>query len=144
MKTSFRIYLKVTLFVLLAVAVVLGAVGAWLYHDHKSKSWATVHYLTPDGESIERVRLGEEHTLLVPEEIEGVKIGVMLREVREGGKISVRTAPEYDAAAICARLGGGGHLNSAGCQMEGTTVPEAIEKVKQTLDGMIEEGELIL
>ena len=71
MKTSFRIYLKVTLFVLLAVAVVLGAVGAWLYHDHKSKSWATVHYLTPDGESIERVRLGEEHTLLVPEEIEG-------------------------------------------------------------------------
>ena len=71
MKTSFRIYLKVTLFVLLAVAVVLGAVGAWLYHDHKSKSWATVHYLTPDGENIERVRLGEEHTLLVPEEIEG-------------------------------------------------------------------------
>ncbi|MBQ3356060.1 MAG: DHH family phosphoesterase [Oscillospiraceae bacterium] len=52
-------------------------------------------------------------------EIEGVKIGVMLRETREGGKISVRTAPEYDAAAICAVLGGGGHRAAAGATVPG-------------------------
>lgn len=52
-------------------------------------------------------------------EIEGVRIGVMLREVSEGGKISVRTAPEYDASAICAVLGGGGHRAAAGATVSG-------------------------
>ena len=40
-------------------------------------------------------------------EIAGVEIGVMLREGPDGGKISLRCSPKYDAAAICARLGGG-------------------------------------
>lgn len=61
-------------------------------------------------------------------EIEGVKIGVMLREVKEGGKISVRTAPDCDAAAICAVLGGGGHRAAAGA-----TVPGGIEDAKAAI-----------
>lgn len=61
-------------------------------------------------------------------EIEGVRIGVMLREVKEGGKISVRTAPEYDAAAICAVLGGGGHRAAAGA-----TVPGSLEDAKAAI-----------
>ncbi len=61
-------------------------------------------------------------------EIEGVRIGVMLREVKEGGKISVRTAPEYDAAAICAVLGGGGHRAAAGA-----TVPGGLEEAKAAI-----------
>ena len=60
--------------------------------------------------------------------IEGVKIGVMLREVKEGGKISVRTAPDYDAAAICAVLGGGGHRAAAGA-----TVPGGIAEAKAAI-----------
>ena len=40
------------------------------------------------------------------------------------------------------RLGGGGHMSSAGCQMEGVSVNEAIASIKRTLDKMIEEGEL--
>ena len=60
--------------------------------------------------------------------IEGVKIGVMLREVKEGGKISVRTAPDYDAAAICAVLGGGGHRAAAGA-----TVPGGIADAKAAI-----------
>ena len=39
--------------------------------------------------------------------IEGVRIGVMIREVEDGlGKISLRTEAPYDASAICQRLGG--------------------------------------
>lgn len=53
-------------------------------------------------------------------EIEGVEIGVMLREVENGrGKISVRTAPGIDAAAICAKMGGGGHAAAAGATVDG-------------------------
>lgn len=38
------------------------------------------------------------------------------------------------------QLGGGGHINSAGCQMENTSLAEGIGVMKQTLDRMIEEG----
>ncbi len=52
-------------------------------------------------------------------EIEGVQIAVMLRLEGEKGKISLRTSPDYDAAAICALLGGGGHKAAAGATVEG-------------------------
>ena len=42
------------------------------------------------------------------------------------------------------RMGGGGHLNIAGCQLEGVSVPEAIGILKGTLDKMIEEGDLVV
>lgn len=51
--------------------------------------------------------------------IAGVEISVMLREVKEGGKLSVRTSPGYDASAICARMGGGGHAAAAGATVAG-------------------------
>ena len=52
--------------------------------------------------------------------VEGVQIAVMLREVEQGmGKASVRTSPEYDAARICRRLGGGGHPAAAGASLPG-------------------------
>ncbi len=52
-------------------------------------------------------------------EIAGVEIGVMIRSERGAGKLSVRTSPNYDASAICAALGGGGHKAAAGATVEG-------------------------
>ena len=40
------------------------------------------------------------------------------------------------------RLGGGGHMSSAGCQMDDIPVEEAVDAVKDVIDKMIEEGEL--
>ena len=52
--------------------------------------------------------------------IEGVQIGVMIREVEDGlGKISLRTEAPYDAAKICGLLGGGGHAAAAGASVPG-------------------------
>lgn len=54
-----------------------------------------------------------------PRDIQGVQIGVMLRQLREGGcKISLRTSGDYNASDICAMLGGGGHQAAAGCTLE--------------------------
>lgn len=56
-----------------------------------------------------------------PRGIEGVQIGVMIRELREGGaKISIRSGEDYNASAICAALGGGGHKAAAGASVDGT------------------------
>ncbi len=40
------------------------------------------------------------------------------------------------------RMGGGGHLNIAGAQIENGTLEEGIASIKRTLDAMIAEGEL--
>ncbi len=50
-----------------------------------------------------------------PRNIQGVQIGVMVRELADGsGKVSLRTGEDYNAADICALLGGGGHRAAAG------------------------------
>jgi len=40
------------------------------------------------------------------------------------------------------RMGGGGHMNVAACQMEGVGLVEAIGVLKQTLDEMLDSGEI--
>ena len=53
-----------------------------------------------------------------PRTIEGVKLAVTIRE--EGTnrvKMSVRAVPGQDAAALCAKFGGGGHKGAAGASM---------------------------
>ncbi len=57
----------------------------------------------------------------IPRQIEGVQVGVTLKELkdRSGYKLSLRTTEEADASAICARLGGGGHARAAGCSVNG-------------------------
>lgn len=66
--------------------------------------------------------------------MEGVEIGVMLRELREGGvKISLRTGENHNASDICAILGGGGHKAAAGATVYGT-VREAKEKILEAIE----------
>ncbi len=62
----------------------------------------------------------------IPREIEGVKVGITLREKPGGFKISVRTVEEIDAANICALFGGGGHARAAGC-----FIPETLERCRE-------------
>ena len=46
--------------------------------------------------------------------IEGVCMAGLLREAEDGCKISLRAIPGWDAAAVCAMFGGGGHAGAAG------------------------------
>ncbi len=64
-----------------------------------------------------------------PRSIEGVKIAATLRETPEGeAKLSIRAVPGYDAAAICAKFGGGGHKGAAGANLK-LPLAEAVEAV---------------
>ena len=38
------------------------------------------------------------------------------------------------------RLGGGGHMNIAGCQLDNVGVAEAIDMIKETINNMLQEG----
>lgn len=67
----------------------------------------------------------------IPRQVEGVQMGITMRE-KEGGvfKISVRTNDGIDAAAFCKQFGGGGHPAAAGCSIEGSLA----EVKKQLVD----------
>ncbi|MEE0953857.1 MAG: DHHA1 domain-containing protein, partial [Ruminococcus sp.] len=65
----------------------------------------------------------------IPRQIEGVDVGITMREKTEGEfKVSVRTNGGVSASQICAALGGGGHAAAAGCTVRGT-----LEQAKETL-----------
>ncbi len=76
------------------------------------------------------VRDGElEGLASIPRQIEGVDVGITMREKTEGEfKVSVRTNGSVSASQICAELGGGGHSAAAGCTVRGT-----LEQAKETL-----------
>ncbi len=57
----------------------------------------------------------------LPRQIEGVCIGVTMKEMKDrtGFKYSLRTTEGADASAIAAKLNGGGHARAAGCSVKG-------------------------
>ena len=75
--------------------------------------------------------------------IKGVKASFILTEYQNQIFISARSIDEVNVQVIMEHLGGGGHMNIAGCQMDDVSVAEAIGVLKHTIDTMIEEGELV-
>ena len=67
-------------------------------------------------------------------QIEGVLAGAAIREKEDGSyKISMRTHPPVDAAAVCARMGGGGHLRAAGAASE-ASLEETVKLVVRSIE----------
>ncbi len=56
--------------------------------------------------------------------------------------ISARAIDEVNVQIIMERLGGGGHMNIAGAQLQDVTPEEAVVRIKETLKSMTEAGEL--
>lgn len=74
--------------------------------------------------------------------IKGVKASFILTEYQNQIYVSARSIDEVNVQIIMERLGGGGHMNTAGCQMEDRSLAEGIGIIKHTLDTMIENGEI--
>ena len=65
----------------------------------------------------------------MPRTIEGVDVGITIRQVSESlFKVSVRTNENANANEIAAGLGGGGHTKAAGCEVMGS-----MESVKNAI-----------
>ena len=94
-------------------------------------------------EMVKKAAAGEndmEGLAPIPRQIEGVWVGVTLREKADGTyKVSVRTGTHADASAICAVLGGGGHVRAAGCTLEGSdeqAAAQMLEAIRRTVPGI--------
>ena len=68
-----------------------------------------------------------------PRTVAGVCMAATLRQTKDGEtKISVRAVPGYDAAAVCAYFGGGGHKGAAGASTH-MGLEEAAKKVEELM-----------
>ncbi len=74
--------------------------------------------------------------------IKGVKASFVLTDYQGKIYVSARSIDEVNVQIIMEKLGGGGHMNTAACQMEGTGIAEAIGILKHTIDVMLENNEI--
>ncbi len=76
--------------------------------------------------------------------IVGIKASFVLTKYMDKVYISSRSIDEIDVQSIMARLGGGGHINIAGAQVQNSTLEEVRADLEETIDKMLEEGEIKL
>lgn len=74
----------------------------------------------------------------------GIKASFVLTEYNDKIYISSRSIDEINVQLIMERLGGGGHLNMAGCQLENYSIEEAKSLIRRTIDEMMKEGDIKL
>ena len=72
----------------------------------------------------------------------GVKASFVLTEYNGVVYISARAIDEVNVQIIMERMNGGGHLSIAGTQLKDTTIDEAKDMLKQTLQEMIDGGDI--
>ena len=74
--------------------------------------------------------------------IVGIKASFVLTDYQGKIYVSSRSIDEINVQLIMERLGGGGHLNVAGAQLTDCSVYEAKHIIQDTIDEMLEEGDI--
>lgn len=72
--------------------------------------------------------------------INGIKASFVLTDYNNMIYISARSIDEVNVQIIMERLGGGGHLNIAGAQLENMSLADARDKLMKLLENMQKEG----
>ena len=74
--------------------------------------------------------------------INNVKASFVLTDYNNKIYISARSTGELNVQLVMERIGGGGHMNTAGAQLSNCTINEAKRIIKETVKKMMEEGDL--
>ena len=72
--------------------------------------------------------------------INGIKASFVLTDYQNMIYISARSIDEVNVQIIMERMGGGGHLNMAGAQLENVSLADARNLLMETLENMQKEG----
>ena len=76
--------------------------------------------------------------------IVGIKASFVITEYQNKVYVSARSIDEINVQLIMEKMGGGGHLNVAGAQFADRTVMQVKRMIQDTIDQMIEEGDIIV
>lgn len=108
---------------------------AEVYHDH----YAVAICETTDVESPTIVGAQAANELL---NIVGIKASFVITDYRGKVYISARSIDEVDVQKLMEQLGGGGHLNIAGAQIQGDDIDEVKQKLIELIDEHVDKGDL--
>lgn len=76
--------------------------------------------------------------------IVGIKASFVITEYQNKVYVSARSIDEINVQLIMEKMGGGGHLNVAGAQFADRTVMQVKRMLQDTIDQMIEEGDITI
>lgn len=110
---------------------------------HKSEVYKEMYAFaqcTPNGVSSPTILGAQIANELL--DINGIKASFVFTPYNGAIYMSTRSIDELNVQVISERLGGGGHINVAGAQFRNMQMDEVIEKVKATLDEMIQKGDI--
>ena len=77
----------------------------------------------------------------LPRQIQGVEVGVVLKERDGGWKASMRSN-RVNVQEICGLFGGGGHIRAAGCSLKNVTAEQAKEKIMAAVTEALQKAEI--
>lgn len=75
-------------------------------------------------------------------DINGIRATFVLTAYEGKIYISARSIDELNVQVVMEKMGGGGHITSAGAQLEGCTLQEGAEQIKALLNKLKEEGDI--
>ena len=74
--------------------------------------------------------------------INGIKASFVFTDFNNTIYISARSIDEVNVQVIMEKMGGGGHMSIAGAQFKDGKVEDVVKKLQETLDSMVENGEI--
>lgn len=67
-------------------------------------------------------------------QIKGVEIAVLIKEIENGTKVSLRSKNNIDVRQIAEKFGGGGHVKASGITLKGIGLNEAEDKILDEIE----------
>lgn len=86
-------------------------------------------YITLEEEEKIGTKPGDHEGLVeIGRDIENVEVSILLREIENGFKVSIRSNSYVNSSDVCSIFGGGGHIRAAGC-----TIHFPLEQTKEKI-----------
>jgi c-di-AMP phosphodiesterase-like protein len=95
-----------------------------------------------DGEGLDSPTIGGAKAANQLLDISGIKASFVVTKYNDVIYISARSIDEVNVQLVMEKFGGGGHMTIAGAQLRDCSTEQAIQTIKNTLDAMIQEGDI--
>ncbi|ASW42914.1 DHH family phosphoesterase [Clostridium isatidis] len=70
-------------------------------------------------------------------QIKGIELAILIKEIENGSKVSLRSKNNFDVRKIAENLGGGGHVKAAGITLKNINLEEAEDKVFNEIEKVL-------
>ncbi len=74
--------------------------------------------------------------------VDGIRASFVVTEKDKTAYVSARSVDDINVQVVMEKLGGGGHANVAGAQLQGVSDEDALAQIRELLESMYKEGDI--